>query len=128
MTQPTTLPACGVNLDAVSRKRNFRVATAIVLLGLSYPTYVVGVAFNVWQPLTRPRGVPGRARYVEACKSAAWFDCAVDLGRNVNVKHGTKKGDYWPLVTIEWLERTERRGMSNCGPGRFGVGRTAILV
>jgi hypothetical protein len=62
-----------------------RVAISIVLLGLSYPTYVVGVAFNVWQPLTRPRGVPQRAHYVDAFKSAAWFDCAVDSRRNVNV-------------------------------------------
>ena len=63
----------------------FRVAVAIVLLGSSYPAYVVGVAFNVWQPLTRPRDVPKRAHYVDAFKSAAWFDCAVDSRRNVNV-------------------------------------------
>ena len=62
-----------------------RVDIAIVLLGLSYPTYVVGVALNVWQPLTRPRGVPKRAHYVDAFKSAAWFDCAMDSRRNVNV-------------------------------------------
>jgi len=57
----------------------------VVLLGLSYPLYVVGVAMNFWNPLTRPRGVPRRANHVDAFKSQAWFDCGVDSHRNVNV-------------------------------------------
>ncbi|MBC8164781.1 MAG: hypothetical protein H7Y20_02780 [Bryobacteraceae bacterium] len=59
---------------------------AVLLLGLSYPIYVTGVAFNVWQPLIRPLGVSRRARHVSTFKGGrTWFDCAVDSRRNVNV-------------------------------------------
>ena len=58
---------------------------AVVMLGLSYPIYVVGVAFNIWQPVTRPSGVSGRAHYIDAFKSAAWFDCSVDRIKDVDV-------------------------------------------
>jgi hypothetical protein len=81
-----TEPPC-VNLNPVSRagKRILLVAVAVVLPGLSYPTYVAGIAFNFWQPLTRLSGVSRGAHYVDAFKSAAGFDCAVDSRRNVNV-------------------------------------------
>lgn len=58
---------------------------AVVMLAPWYPIYVIGVAFNFWQPLTRPPGVPRRAHYVDAFKSAAWFDCAVDSLGDVDI-------------------------------------------
>jgi hypothetical protein len=50
-----------------------------------YPLFVIGVALNFWQPLTRPSGVSRRASHVDAFKSESWFECTVDLHRNVNV-------------------------------------------
>ena len=58
---------------------------SVLLLGSLYPFYVVGVALNFWQPLTRPYGVSRRARHVDAFKSEAWFECTVDFPRNVDV-------------------------------------------
>jgi hypothetical protein len=55
------------------------------MLGLSYPIYVVGVVFNIWQLVARPSGVSRRAHYVDAFKAAAWFDCSLDPVRDVNV-------------------------------------------
>ena len=66
-------------------KHVLRSSVAVLLLGLAYPIYTIGVAFNIWQPLTRPRGVSQLAHHVDAFKSAGWFECAVDLERNVNV-------------------------------------------
>ena len=81
------LTMCGVKLRSVSRagKRILLAVTVAALLGSSYPVYVVGVALNLWNPLTRPLAVPRRATHVNAFKSAAWFDCGVDSHRNVDV-------------------------------------------
>jgi hypothetical protein len=67
------------------RKRIALTLVTVVLLGLSYPIYVVGAAFNIWQPVTRPSGVSSRAQYVDAFKSAAWFDCSIDHARDMNI-------------------------------------------
>ena len=62
---------------------------AAVLAGVSLPAaawflYPLGVAFGIWQPF-RPSGVSRNAHYVSLLKEGTWFDCSVDLRRNVNV-------------------------------------------
>ena len=47
--------------------------------------YTIGVGLDLWQPLTRPAGVPRSAHYVSTSKESAWFDCWVDTPRNVDV-------------------------------------------
>ena len=64
-----------------------RIALALgsfILAAAVYPAYVIGVSLGAWQPLTRPRGVSSRAHYVDAFKSEAWFDCSIDLKKDVN--------------------------------------------
>jgi hypothetical protein len=66
-------------------KRVVLVFCGVALIASLRPAYLVGVSFGFWQPLTRPAGVSGRARYVDAFKSAAWFDCSVERTKDVNV-------------------------------------------
>ena len=61
------------------------VIAGLVALALIRPVYLVGVGFNLWQPFTRPVGVSSRAHYVDAFKTAAWFDCSVNTVKNVDV-------------------------------------------
>jgi len=65
-------------------KRFLVVLAGVISLALVRPAYLAGVSLNLWQPFTRPAGVSKRAKYVDAFKRAAWFDCSVDAGRNVN--------------------------------------------
>jgi hypothetical protein len=60
------------------------IVSVVVLTALVRPAYVIGVSFNLWQPLTRPRAVSKRARYVDTFKDAAWFDCSIDPSKDVN--------------------------------------------
>ena len=64
----------------------------ILLFGIGFsalvaalPVYHLGIALNLWQPLTRPRGVSSSARYVSIVEEGTWFDCHVDWKRNVDV-------------------------------------------
>jgi hypothetical protein len=66
-------------------KRILAMVAAIVLIVISRPVYQVGVELGFWQPFTRPPGVSPRARYVPTLKSSAWFDCAVDRTRDLDV-------------------------------------------
>jgi len=66
-------------------KRIALVIAGVVFLALIRPVYIIGVGFNLWQPFTRPAGVPSQARYVDAFKNAAWFDCSVNPVRDVDV-------------------------------------------
>jgi len=62
------------------------VLTAGVVTGLAsiWPAYILGIAFGLWQPVTRPAGVARRAHYVSSIEDGTWFDCSVDSVRNVN--------------------------------------------
>jgi hypothetical protein len=70
-------------------KRKIKLAIGIgvvLLLIVCAPTmYDMGVAFGLWQPLHRPHGVPRTARYVSTLTTETWFDCRVDLARDVDV-------------------------------------------
>jgi hypothetical protein len=57
----------------------------VALIVLLRTAYLVGVGLGFWQPLTRPVGIPSRARYVDTFKSAAWFDCSVEPTRSVDI-------------------------------------------
>ena len=66
-------------------KRIVQFLVCVALISSLRPAYLIGVSLGFWQPLTRPSGVSTSAHYVDAFKSAAWFDCSVDGARNVNV-------------------------------------------
>lgn len=66
-------------------KRTVLVFCGVALIASLRPPYLVGVSIGFWQPLSRPYGVSARARYVDAFKSAAWFDCSVERTKGVNV-------------------------------------------
>jgi hypothetical protein len=66
-------------------KRIVIVVGAVALIAALHPIYITGIAFGVWQPLSRPVGVSAKARYVETLKSAGWFECSVDRLKDVNV-------------------------------------------
>ena len=57
----------------------------VALAGVGWFLYSFGIFAGWWGPLTRPAGVSRRAKYVTIVESAAWFDCTVDAGRNVDV-------------------------------------------
>jgi hypothetical protein len=57
---------------------------AVALIALMWPIYKFGVVFGVWQPFTKPPGISSAAHYVSWIEDGTWFDCAVDLKRNVN--------------------------------------------
>jgi len=62
-------------------------AVAVALAGLGFavhPLYVEGVIFGLWQPLQRPPGVSSKAHYVSSIEDGTWFDCSVDLVKNVD--------------------------------------------
>jgi hypothetical protein len=61
------------------------VGLGLALAALSWPAYIGGVAFGLWQPLTRPAGVSSEARYVSQIEDGTWFDCVVDQKRDVNI-------------------------------------------
>ena len=65
-------------------KRLVLVLGAVALIASVRPAYLVGVSMGFWQPLSRPAGVSARARYVDAFKSNAWFECAVERVKDVN--------------------------------------------
>jgi hypothetical protein len=60
------------------------VGAVVALIALVRPTYIFGVVFGIWQPLTKPPGVSSAARYVSWIEDGTWFDCTVDSKRNVN--------------------------------------------
>jgi hypothetical protein len=60
-------------------------ATCIGLGLAAHPIYVLGVQFGIWQPLARSRGVSPAARYVSRIEDGTWFDCSVDVARDVHV-------------------------------------------
>lgn len=60
------------------------VVVTVVMTAVARPVYIVGVAFGIWQPLSRPSDVSSAARYVSWIEDGTWFDCAVDSKRNVN--------------------------------------------
>jgi len=60
-------------------------AGATLILLVVRMTYTIGVGLDLWQPWTRPAGVPRSAHYVSTSKDSAWFDCWVDAPRNVDV-------------------------------------------
>jgi len=60
------------------------VAAVLVVLALR-PAYELGVGFNLWQPFTRPRGVPAQARYVSVLEDSAWFDCSFERAKDVDI-------------------------------------------
>ena len=66
-------------------KRIALVFCGLALIASLRPAYLVGVSIGLWQPLVRPVGVSARARYVDAFKSAAWFDCSVERTKDVNI-------------------------------------------
>ena len=51
---------------------------------MARPLYILGVVFGIWQP--RPHDVTPAARYVSWIEDGAWFDCAVDSRRDVDVR------------------------------------------
>jgi hypothetical protein len=65
-------------------RRTGLVAVSALLGAAAWPAYILGVTFGLWQPLTRPRGVAASARYVSSIEDGTWFDCHVDLRRNVD--------------------------------------------
>jgi hypothetical protein len=66
-------------------RRIVLVVAAVALVVATRPVYLVGVAFGMWQPLSRPSAVSARSRYVETLKSAGWFDCSIDRIKDVDV-------------------------------------------
>jgi hypothetical protein len=66
-------------------KRLVAIVVFLVLLGLGWATYRIGVVLMWWNPAVRPPNVSKRAHYVFLWEEAEWFDCSVDSARNVNV-------------------------------------------
>jgi len=65
-------------------RRILLVTSLLALAVAAWLVYVFGVAFGLWQPLTRPRSVSASARYVSSIEDGTWFDCSVDSKRNVD--------------------------------------------
>jgi hypothetical protein len=65
-------------------KRILVVLAVLALIATLRPVYLVGVYLGLWQPLSRPAGVPPVARYAETLKTAAWFECSTDQIKDVN--------------------------------------------
>jgi hypothetical protein len=65
-------------------KRILLIGTGLAALVAAVPAYHLGIVFNLWQPLTRPRGVSSSAHYVSIVEEGTWFDCHVDFKRNVD--------------------------------------------
>jgi hypothetical protein len=61
------------------------IVSGLIVLAAAWPAYNVGIALGLWQPITRPIGVSRSARYVSLLEDATWFDCSVDLNRDVDV-------------------------------------------
>src|SRR5579864_3830116 len=66
-------------------RRILLIGIGLVALVGAFPVYNLGIALNLWQPFTRPRGVSPSARYVSIVDEGTWFDCRVDWKRNVDV-------------------------------------------
>ena len=65
-------------------RRILLIAAGSLLIVAAWPVYILGVAFGLWQPLTRPQGVSASAKYVSSIEDGTWFDCSVNSTRNVN--------------------------------------------
>ena len=66
-------------------KRIVLVLGGVAVIASLRPAYLIGVSLGFWQPVTRPTGVSGGARYVGTFKSAAWFDCLLERTKDVDV-------------------------------------------
>jgi hypothetical protein len=66
-------------------RRILLILVGLLVIVVAWPVYILGVAFGLWQPISRPRGVSASARYVSSIEDGTWFDCSVDLARNVNI-------------------------------------------
>ncbi len=69
-------------------KRILLIVLGLLLAAGVWPAYSLGVAFGFWQPLTRPSSVSASAHYASQLEDGTWFDCSVDLKRNVDVCKG----------------------------------------
>ena len=70
--------------DRRRRAKLLVVIVVVAMIALARPIYIAGVTVGVLQPLTRPSGVSGSARYVSWIEDGIWFDCGVDSKRNVD--------------------------------------------
>jgi hypothetical protein len=66
-------------------KRAALIGGGIIFGALAYFVYLIGIGFDLWQPLTRPAGVSSRARYTSDLTRGWWIDCSVDDSHDVDV-------------------------------------------
>jgi hypothetical protein len=96
----------------------------VVVSILGWFTYILGLAQGCWNPLIRPRGVAGNARYVYIFgKSAEWFSCQVNQRRDVDVCSAWD--DYGRLVAAgDFRLRDENRAATTAElqPSMVGPG------
>jgi hypothetical protein len=72
---------------------------AVLALAVCYfIVYPFGIMFGLWEPLIRPAGVSGSARYVSIVEDASYLDCSIDAERNVNV---CRVWDTWGRLRTE---------------------------
>ena len=58
---------------------------ALSLIPVLWLAYTLGIVLGFWQPVTRPKGVSPSARYVSLIEDGTWFDCSIDLDKDVNI-------------------------------------------
>ncbi len=70
----------------ISRKVKWTILAALVAMSSAAApvVYKLGIAFGLWQPVRRPRGVSPAAQYVSWIEGGTWFECSADMKRNLD--------------------------------------------
>jgi hypothetical protein len=92
-------------------RRVVLICGALLLLIFVPRIYENGVWLGFWQPLIRPPGVSKSARYISLVEEATWFDCQVDLKRDVDVCRAWKE-DGRLIVNGDFRLEDENRAAS----------------
>lgn len=61
------------------------IAGCVGLITTLWFVHSLCVALGIWQPIVRPKGVSSSAVYVSLLEDATWFDCTIDVRRDVNI-------------------------------------------
>jgi hypothetical protein len=61
-----------------------RLCLSVLCIAAAWIVYARGIQAGWWPPFNRPAGVPSGAIYVETPKRETWFECSVDLAKNVD--------------------------------------------
>lgn len=75
----------GISYPKSAVRRVVRFTGVVAGVYLIWVLYHAGIILGFWPPLMRPPGVSQTAHYVSLVESGTWFDCNVDVERDVNI-------------------------------------------